>query len=140
MGEKQNGQEWNLSIFYLSFKLFLVTLFSFSNCHYYHFSHPTKVPKNLQWKRKVPNWLIKKVPVVKTTMIHATTKSSYYYFKNISDCNILILISNINPPMHEKTKWCVLLYAKIQEKYIHDFSAVKTQWGLKLCWCLLRLK
>ena len=102
MGEKQNGQEWNLSIFNFQPPNFSLTLFSFSNCHYYHFSHPTKVPKNLQWKRKVPNWLIKKVPVVKTTMIHATTKSSYYYFKNISDCNILILISNINPPMHEK--------------------------------------
>jgi len=70
MGEKQNGQEWNLSIFNFQPLNFSLTLFSFSNCHlkkvhYYHSHSTTKVPKNLNnEKRKVPNWLIKKVPVV----------------------------------------------------------------------------
>ena len=33
MGEKQNGQEWNLSIFNFQPPNFSLTLFSFSNCH-----------------------------------------------------------------------------------------------------------
>ena len=70
MGEKQNGQEWNLSIFNFQpqtfpWHSFLSVIVISKKVHYYH-SHPTtKVPKNLNnEKRKVPNWLIKKVPVV----------------------------------------------------------------------------